>query len=111
MHNEVGIHDSFFDLGGHSLAAMRVISYVLTEFQLELPLRALLQAPTIVEMGAIIEKHESKNIGRTEVGRILSELEALTDEQAQRVLTLDSTIGTSSAGMNGLRASDRRKQF
>jgi Phosphopantetheine attachment site len=37
----IGVHDSFFDLGGHSLAATRVVSQVIKIFQLELPLRSL----------------------------------------------------------------------
>jgi len=48
--DRVGIHDNFFDLGGHSLAASRVISQVIQIFHLELPIKALFDAPTIAEM-------------------------------------------------------------
>jgi len=43
--DQVGIHDNFFDLGGHSLAATRVVSQVIKKFQLELPIQLLFQAP------------------------------------------------------------------
>jgi acyl carrier protein len=59
--DEVGIHDNFFDLGGHSLAATRVISQVIKQFQLELPLQLLFQSPTVAEMAAVIAEHQSKN--------------------------------------------------
>jgi amino acid adenylation domain-containing protein/non-ribosomal peptide synthase protein (TIGR01720 family) len=44
---QLGIHDNFFALGGHSLIATQIISRVRETFQIELPLRALFEAPTV----------------------------------------------------------------
>jgi amino acid adenylation domain-containing protein len=82
----VGIHDNFFDLGGHSLAATQVLSRITKEFQLELPFRALFESPTVAEMAAVITEHRAKELGRGDLDRMLVELESISDEEAQRLL-------------------------
>ncbi|WP_432774041.1 non-ribosomal peptide synthase/polyketide synthase [Brevibacillus gelatini] len=52
----IGIHDNFFEIGGHSLKAMNVITQVHKTFQVELPLKVLFASPTIQEMAAYIAK-------------------------------------------------------
>ena len=46
----IGRHESFFDLGGHSLLATQVGIRVSRRFGVELPVAALLQAPTVAEL-------------------------------------------------------------
>ena len=43
----IGIHDDFFDLGGHSLMATSMISRVRTEIGIEMPLQSIFEAPTL----------------------------------------------------------------
>jgi acyl carrier protein len=54
----IGINDNFFDLGGHSLTGMRIISLLRNILRVELPLRALLERPTISELSALIVERE-----------------------------------------------------
>jgi FkbH-like protein len=46
----IGIRDNFFDFGGHSLRATRVLTRVRSEFGVELSLTALFKTPTIEAM-------------------------------------------------------------
>ena len=45
--NRIGVHDNFFDLGGHSLVATQVISRMRQALQVEIPLASLFSLPTI----------------------------------------------------------------
>ena len=86
----VGIHDNFFDLGGHSLAASRVIARVIQTFQLELPVKALFDAPTVAWMAAIITQNKLRQASNAELTRMLCEVEAMTEEEAQKQLARGS---------------------
>ncbi|HEY6804790.1 MAG TPA: amino acid adenylation domain-containing protein [Pyrinomonadaceae bacterium] len=54
--DQVGVRDDFFDLGGHSLLATQVVSRIRKQFKIELPVRALFEYPTIVELAEQVER-------------------------------------------------------
>jgi amino acid adenylation domain-containing protein len=83
--DEVGIHDNFFALGGDSLSASRIVSAVLQRFQLDIPLKALMESPTVAEMAVVIIEHQGRYLGDGKLESILNELELLSDEDASRL--------------------------
>ncbi|NML40086.1 non-ribosomal peptide synthase/polyketide synthase [Chitinophaga sp. G-6-1-13] len=50
----IGIHDHFFESGGHSLLAMRLQSAIRKQLQAEVPVRAIFSYPTIASQAAYI---------------------------------------------------------
>jgi len=60
----VGVYDNFFELGGHSLLATQVISKIRTEFNNDLPVKALFENSTIKTLS------EQIDIGKLDVEQL-----------------------------------------
>ena len=55
LHNEaIGVTDNFFDVGGHSLLAVQLMSAIAKETGHEVPLTALFRAPTVESMAKLL---------------------------------------------------------
>ena len=77
----VGIHDDFFDLGGHSLAATRVLSWVLQKLKVHLPVKALFDAPTVARMADLVATDQTHRVDAAELKQMLRLVETMTDEE------------------------------
>jgi tyrocidine synthetase-3 len=53
--SSVSIDDNFFEIGGHSLMGMQVISRIRRSFQVEVPLKVVFEQPTIAGLAPVIE--------------------------------------------------------
>jgi amino acid adenylation domain-containing protein len=52
--NGIGMTDNFFEIGGHSLSAMRIIAEIAAMFAVKIELRSLFQYPTIAGLARLI---------------------------------------------------------
>jgi acyl carrier protein len=52
---QVGVFDNLFDLGGHSLRATQIVSRLRQMLQIDLPLRAIFEQPTVQALAEVVE--------------------------------------------------------
>ncbi|HKX32879.1 MAG TPA: SDR family NAD(P)-dependent oxidoreductase [Blastocatellia bacterium] len=57
--DRLGIHDNFFDLGGNSLIGLKVISRLKKELNLEIPVVALFEGPTVSALAKVISRGQA----------------------------------------------------
>ncbi|WP_443659035.1 non-ribosomal peptide synthase/polyketide synthase [Clostridium algidicarnis] len=55
---KIGINDNFFEVGGHSLKAMAIVSKIHKELNKEIPLKELFKSLTIKELSSFIQNTE-----------------------------------------------------
>ncbi|WP_439482928.1 amino acid adenylation domain-containing protein [Cyclobacterium plantarum] len=59
--SSIDINDNFFDLGGHSLVAVKVMTLIEKDLGTRLPLSILFKYPTIKQLAAFLEKKSTLN--------------------------------------------------
>ena len=57
----IGVNDNFFESGGHSLKATRLVSFIHKAFEVKLALKDVFTTPVLEGQGELIEMHIWKN--------------------------------------------------
>jgi acyl transferase domain-containing protein len=84
--DNIGIHDSFFDLGGDSLMATRLISRLRVMFRVDLPPNSLFEASTICKLALHLIAHEARPGLAEKTARILKKIEGMSEEDVSQEL-------------------------
>jgi acyl carrier protein len=71
---QVGLHDNFYDLGGHSLMGMQLLSRLREAFPLDISVSDFFDALTIEELAKRIEE------------LLVKKVEELPEEEVQRLI-------------------------
>jgi len=73
---KIGLHDDFFDLGGHSVLVTQIMSRVRRTFEVELGMRHLFGAPSVASLARVIEQvleEQLQQMNEQEIHQLASE--------------------------------------
>ncbi|HLK61112.1 MAG TPA: amino acid adenylation domain-containing protein [Chthonomonadaceae bacterium] len=82
----ISMNQNFFDLGGHSLLATQVISRVRETFEVDPPLRALFDAPTIASFAALMVLDPETRPDIEQMAEMLVSLSGLSEAELEERL-------------------------
>ncbi len=88
---QVGIYDNFFELGGHSLLATQLLTRIRHEYQIEMALTVIFEAPTIAEFTVKLtlaiggnEHNKNDDSDIVYITDLLDELDELSDDMVDQ---------------------------
>ncbi|MEO9196819.1 MAG: amino acid adenylation domain-containing protein, partial [Polyangia bacterium] len=91
----VGVHDDFFALGGHSLLATQVVSRMRSLLQIELPVGALFEAPTVSRLAERVQGTSTTQGAATAMVRVSRDAPIVSSFAQSRLWFLDQLEGSS----------------
>lgn len=90
--DRVGAQDNFFEIGGHSLLAMQVVTRVRSDLSISIPLRSLFDSPTVrqlcKQMECLREEHLRAELadGGDDIDELLGSVASMSDAAARELI-------------------------
>ena len=84
--DRVGVHDNFFALGGHSLAATQIMARIRERFGADLSFQTFFRHPTVAEVAGAIRNLPPRTSDATLLSELLDEIEALSEDEVRAEL-------------------------
>lgn len=72
--NEIGVTENFFEIGGHSLTATKIISRIRYSFEIEIPLKVIFDKPTIRGLSDEIIRIITEEVTALDEAEVLKQL-------------------------------------
>jgi amino acid adenylation domain-containing protein len=82
----VGRHDDFIELGGDSLLSLQVVSRIRATLQVEVPLRALFDHPTVAGLAETLRRDPDSGESLERVAEMVLSLAGLSDAEVEALL-------------------------
>lgn len=92
----VSVHDNFFDIGGHSLLAARVVSIVSRSLTVDFGMVDLFQSPTIALLAETLSRRIAERESQ-ELEELLAEVSAMSEEEARQFLNSELNLNEAAA--------------
>jgi acyl carrier protein len=83
----IGVSDNFFDLGGHSLKATRLLSKVRSIFRTQLPLSVVFEATTVEALACALVEHEAKPGQTAKIAHVLRRVKSIPSSELKEMVS------------------------
>jgi len=84
--DQVGVHDDFFEIGGHSILAARLVSQIKDIFQFELSLRTFFEERTAARLAAVLVADAAMGTTVQRIAELLINISNFTDNEVETML-------------------------
>ncbi len=85
-----GIHDNFFQLGGHSLLVTQVLVQIDEIFHVQLPVKVFFESPTISDLAQTLRQHEKQPGQIDTIAKIRKQVSRMSPADIQKKLQRSS---------------------
>lgn len=79
----IGVHDNFFNLGGHSLLITQVISRLRDVFDVEIFVQQMFELPTVADLAVIVTQKLAEKTDEEILAQALAELELIKEHNQE----------------------------